>query len=383
MKKKQLKLATYYPMHVTTYGIGDAALNITQNMNSSDLSATLFCPISAPSVSKYCKKDLLPPIFKKIYLMLLNSRAQQALANMLFLMRTKSADIIYIWPSFSVDLIKKIKSRGQIVVIENINCHQQTVKQILDQEYKLLGIKNPNRITTAEIENETEVLSICDFVFSPSPQVTLSLQKAGISEKKILTVSYGLKQEHRLPFSPPENKNRPFTAIFVGRVGIRKGVHLLLDYWVSANIEGTLKIIGAVEPEFDKIMDTYNDHANIEFIDFTDNLAKYYSSADLFILPSLEEGSPLVTYQAIGAGLPALVSPMGGEGVIRHGIDGYIIPPHDKNIWVKHIREIATSPSLCKNLSKASHERSQEFLWQNTGKSRAEMLLSKLEEKNI
>ena len=381
MKYVKLKLATIYPIHVTNYGIGDAALNITENMNTDFLSATLYCPASSKTVLSKHKKDLFPSIFKYLYYKLLPARIQRSLADTLFLWRTKSADIIYIWPGISLTLTKKIKKRGQILIGENINCHQKTAREIIDREYERLSIKNSHKIEDKDLKIENELLALIDFVFSPSPQVTSSLKNEGVPKCKILTSSYGLKIEQRIVVNRIKNGNRPFTAIFVGRVGVRKGTHLLLDYWKTADIDGKLKIVGAIDPEFHQISDEYRDCPSIEFIDFTSDLESIYAEADLFIMPSLEEGSPLVTYLAIGAGLPCLTSPMGGEGIIRNDIEGYVLPPYDKENWIKSLRKIATSAQLSKNLSAASYERSENFLWAKVGKRRADLLLDKLKER--
>ena len=48
----------------------------------------------------------------------------------------------------------------------------------------------------------------------------------------------------------------------------------------------------------------------------------------------MKEGSPLVTYMAFGAGLPLLVSPIGGGGVATNGEDAVVIDPHDEVAWI-------------------------------------------------
>jgi glycosyltransferase involved in cell wall biosynthesis len=53
-----------------------------------------------------------------------------------------------------------------------------------------------------------------------------------------------------------------------------------------------------------------------------------YLSADVFALPSLSEGSALVVYEAMAAGLPVVVTPNCGA-VARDGLDGYVVPIRD------------------------------------------------------
>ena len=162
---------------------------------------------------------------------------------------------------------------------------------------------------------------------------------------------------------------------------MRKGIHLLLDYWKTANINGTLKIIGDIDKSISNALEPYLNNENVEFISFVHDIDKIYKEADIFILPSLEEGSPLVTYLALGAGLPCIVSPMGGEGIIRHEQEGFVIDPHDKESWVKSLRLLANDPQLRKNQSESARQRSNTFLWEKVGKQRAKLLLEKLQGK--
>jgi glycosyltransferase involved in cell wall biosynthesis len=46
------------------------------------------------------------------------------------------------------------------------------------------------------------------------------------------------------------------------------------------------------------------------------------------VLPSVEEGSALVTYEAMACGLPLIVTPNTGA-VARDGVDGFVIPARD------------------------------------------------------
>ena len=49
------------------------------------------------------------------------------------------------------------------------------------------------------------------------------------------------------------------------------------------------------------------------------------ASADVFVFPSLFEGSAVVTYEALAAGLPSVVTPSAGS-VVRDGVEGFIVP---------------------------------------------------------
>lgn len=303
------------------------------------------------------------------------------IADKIFLERMKHYDVAYLWPGCSLRVFTKLKQKHKTIVIECVNCHQQVAKNILDNESALLGGLPTHSISEADIEEEKAKLNLADFIFSPSPQVTASLIKMDVDENKIIETSYGLDKADLIAsreqnISPDGASS--FTALFVGSVIPRKGIHLLLDYWKTAGVQGKLKVIGKIDPTAETIVSGYKEDDSIEFVSFTNDLASHYKYADVFIMPSLEEGSPLVTYLAIGAGLPCLVSPMAGEGVIRNDIEGYIIQPHDKEQWVATIQKLASDRVLREKLADASSQRAEYFLWSEVAQRRAAKLLTKL-----
>ena len=57
------------------------------------------------------------------------------------------------------------------------------------------------------------------------------------------------------------------------------------------------------------------------------------ASADVFVFPSLFEGSAVVTYEALAAGLPSVVTPSAGS-VVRDGVEGFIVPRGRLMSWL-------------------------------------------------
>lgn len=363
-------------MHIRNRGIGYAAHSIAVGLNNHGLDSDILS-IRNDMVNETSHayqgvpSELIYSLRNKFqeYSKIIDSTEKR------FQKLAKEYEIIHLWPGSKLSIIEDLKEKNKTVIIENINCHQLISKRILDDESRRLGTQVYN-FTDDDIAYETKVLNLADFVFSPSPQVTSSLIEAKVSKEKILESSYGLGGNALLPSEWIENKkSSQFTALFVGSVIARKGVHLLLDYWCSANINGKLKIIGKVAPHMEKIIAQYENVASIEFIPYTSNLYEHYETADVFVMPSLEEGSPLVTYLAIGAGLPCLVSPMAGDGVIRNDTEGFIIEPHDREAWIENLKRLFDDSVLRRRLAINSRARAEYFLWDNVASRRAKQIL--------
>jgi glycosyltransferase involved in cell wall biosynthesis len=80
----------------------------------------------------------------------------------------------------------------------------------------------------------------------------------------------------------------------------------------------------------------------IEFLGHITKMRAFYSSINVFILPSIStEGLPLSVLEAMAMGLPIIATSIGGTGeAVRHGIDGVLCPPQDSNALAAAMRSM-------------------------------------------
>lgn len=372
----------YDPRYTTSFGIGYAADSIAMGMAGPGLEVDIFSLFSDLDLHLDKRKTIVRN--KRIFSILnkfLGLARVRTLSRYKFNSLIHHYDAAYIWPGAHISTFEHAKKLGKTLVIETINCHQNTANQILDREMQSLGIAGYQSIPEASIDDENLKLTMADYIFCPSPNVIQSMLENGVAPEKLIPTSYGLGEHQRLYSDKPVSRAGELNGLFVGSGIIRKGIHLLLEYWRDAGLNGKLVIVGSIDPQIEHIVEPYRSDSRFEFISFTTNIDNYFKQADVFLLPSLEEGSPLVTYLAIGAGLPCIVSPMGGEGVIQHGVEGYIINPHDKNEWITTLVSLAQEPSKLRELSLAAYQRSEYFLWHNVGKRRADALITRIGDK--
>jgi glycosyltransferase involved in cell wall biosynthesis len=372
-----MKVLSYLHHHIHPYGIGYAAHSIAVGMNGQNISSEIFSIHSdLANESRFVRQAIKSSLLLRVLSKFVSIERIRRFTEWRFRCYARKFDVVILWPGCSLETFKYLKSLGKIIVVESINCHQQFAEKLLTDEESRLGIGKTHLIDESSIADENAKLAIADYVFSPSPQVTESLIASGVSREQILPTSYGLSQEQILPVISDSNDKPVF--LFVGSVIVRKGIHLLLEYWHDANIDGKLIIVGKVDPSVQLLIEQCSSDDSIEFIPFTTDIESLYRLADVFILPSIEEGSPLVTYLALGAGLPCIVSPMGGDGVVSDGVDGFVIDPHDKQKWIASIQLIAADRELRHNFSQHAHERSSDFLWNNVAKKRRQLLIEKI-----
>ena len=77
------------------------------------------------------------------------------------------------------------------------------------------------------------------------------------------------------------------------------------------------------------------------------------AAADVFVFPSLFEGSAVVTYEALACGLPSVVTPEAGS-VVRDGVEGFLVAPRDVLALAERMEQLGNDPGLRDRMSAAA-----------------------------
>ena len=375
-----MKISAYYPNYFVDAAISGAAYHILKGMQSPANEINLMGIASIPAFKDAFYKNALPYWAKSVVYKTFSHQTILNFSEAMYCKTLKQGDIAYLWPSITLATYQRLKKRGCKIIYEGVNTHEAHSKAILDRAYTQLNLPFTHGVTTEKIKVESAKLALADYIFSCSPIMTQSMLSNGISPHKLLQTSYGLGQKSMIDgvYSKASIPNKTPTFIFVGSISVRKGVHLLLDYWVKAKLNAKLQLVGTIEPAIKNLVEKYLMQENIEHIPYTNDLASIYKNADVFVLPSLEEGSPLVTYMAFGAGLPLLVSPMGGGGVVTNGEDAVVIDPHDEATWIAQLQHLAEDAEFRTKLARQSKLKAPYYLWDAVAKRRLDLLVNAL-----
>lgn len=279
---------------------------------------------------------------------------------------------VWLWPGASVELQRALKASGAIIIREMINTHQGTARRILDAEYDALGLPSEHGFTEARVKEEIEQLDLSDFIVSPSESVDESLLEWNIPKERIIRSTFGWSPKDFARGSLSDLPGEGVKAIFVGQVSVRKGIHLALAAWDLAKIEGTFFIVGREDREVGPVLAPYRNRTDVRFLSFTRDLASLYRSADFMFFPTLEEGAPLVCYQAGGCGLPILTGPMGRGRLIEHEQTGLVLDPHDIEANAGALRRLAGDDTFRREVGFRVREKALKFDWTSAAATRAE-----------
>lgn len=373
-----MRVVTLFP-HFNTGGANSHTVaGILGGMAAAGADVSLWVPASARGAGQPFTRDALPRPAARLAYKTLGVAAVNRLAERRFLRDLRPGDVAYVWPGASLNVFRRAKARGAVVLAERINCHTATARAVLDAEAAATGWPPDHAITAEAVEAERQELALADLVFSPSPRVDESLAAEGVPADKVLPVSYGWSPARvGSPAPPPAGDG--LRVLFVGLACQRKGAHRLLDAWKLAGLPGELRFAGRVSDDLLARRAADFARPDVVRLGHVADVGAAYRAADVFAFPSFEEGGPLVTYEALGVGRPVVVSPMGAGRIARGEQDGAIILPPDRpDLWADAFRRLAADPGLRSRLGSAGVARAAAFTWAESGRLRYERLKAAL-----
>jgi glycosyltransferase involved in cell wall biosynthesis len=94
------------------------------------------------------------------------------------------------------------------------------------------------------------------------------------------------------------------------------------------------------------------------FLGHRTDVPELLAACDVFVLPSLFEGSSLALLEAMGAGRAVLSSAIGGTGeLVVDGEDGVLVPPGDAQALAAGLRKLLDDPALRARLAERAGRR--------------------------
>ncbi|MBD2435784.1 glycosyltransferase family 4 protein [Nostoc sp. FACHB-110] len=155
--------------------------------------------------------------------------------------------------------------------------------------------------------------------------------------------------------------------INVGRLAYQKNQQILLE--ALAHLDNAHLIVlgeGELREVLQQKTTELQLHERVHFLGELPSHDVYalLRTANVFVFPSLFEGTPMALVEAIGAGLPVVASDI---PVMHEILDnaGLFIPPDNAEKLASAIQKIIDSPELAENLRKRSLERAQIFSLEN------------------
>jgi glycosyltransferase involved in cell wall biosynthesis len=266
---------------------------------------------------------------------------------------------VYVFNAAGLEILRRARLEGRRAVLEQTIAPSRVERRLMAEERALFPEWEEESIDAGReyIEREEQEWELADTILCGSQFVVEGIRECGGPVEKCVVVSYGVdggggggvqNDERKVKNGETQRQKddrrkgprddgtkgpkdqgtgRPIRVLMVGTVGLRKGAPYVLEAAKTMRGRAEFRVIGSV-----KVQNALRREL-MASLDLRDRVPRsempsHFAWADVFLLPSLCEGSATVTYEAMGAGLPVVCTSNTGS-LVRDGIDGFIVPVRD------------------------------------------------------
>lgn len=265
----------------------------------------------------------------------INRRSEKIVKKFINSGNVDKYDLIYVHEVFTAyKLIKKLQKIPKIVLTLHTT---GSVYSMLYSYYPLLKYTLFNHIYLRMIKNT---------IFNNIDRVVLNSE---IARNNFVELHPSLKPKFstfvnngiaNITFSKGGKASEVKEIVCVGSITERKGQRFIVESVKRLTESGSMPEVhftlvgdGNILQELETICNNNKLTKYITFVGAQTDVIQYLEKADIFILPSLDEGQPISIIEAMRTGLPIVSTPVGGiPYLVKDGINGMLISPSEEGI---------------------------------------------------
>jgi glycosyltransferase involved in cell wall biosynthesis len=281
-------------------------------------------------------------------------------------LRIDQADAVHFVSSVGLEAARKAKKNSALCICDIRMEHPVFQEEILSEEGAKLGVDAvvPGSSYRQRILAELE---IADYVVCPSSYAKRTFVDRGMDARRIVVCPYGVDTEAFRPGkrSAKEDPQAEFVVLFLGNICIRKGVHYLLEGFKRAALKNSRLILaGPVDRSFRAILQSYDGLYDAVGPVPKLQVPRYYQQAHVFVLPSLADAYPLVAMEAMGSGIPLIVSENTGTAdVVRENGTGFVVPIRDADSIAERLTSLHADRERCIEIGERGCHAKERLSW--------------------
>ncbi len=266
------------------------------------------------------------------------------------------------------------RKAGLYVILSMVTGHMDEEIEILNREQQRVpdffqAYLGDGSLDMAELgwlhDRRRRDLAQADLVLVPSEHIATQVRdRSGVPPSRVRVIPYAADPTRFQPRSG-DGKVHPKICrfLFAGGITQRKGISDLLAAWKQVRKPGwTLSMAGDAPESVRKLVPA--DDTSLKLlgrISYAD-MPKVMAEHDVFVFPSLFEGSAVVCYEAMAAGLAVITTPQAGS-VVNDGEEGLIIPAADPRKLARAMRTLGEDQELRRDMGESARLRALDFTW--------------------
>jgi glycosyltransferase involved in cell wall biosynthesis len=281
----------------------------------------------------------------------------------------------------AIATLKAAKQIGSLAVLNQMIGHVAVGDRILSEEAALhpdwadsLHAGAPKWL----IDQCIEEARLADLVLAPSEYVKQTMIEVGTPADRIEIIPFGVRVDR---FSPVEGGRQPdgkFRLLYVGQISQRKGLKYILEALKQIGDRSIeLLMVGGMVGEGKGLKPYEGWYRHIPNVPHSE-VPGLFRTADLFVYPSLHEGSANAIFEGMASGLPVLTTLNSGS-MVRDGIEGHIVPIRDVDALAEKILAFRNDAEKRAAMGRAARVRALQFTWDHYRARLGQILDGRLE----
>ncbi|MGJ5813079.1 glycosyltransferase family 4 protein [Paludibaculum fermentans] len=288
------------------------------------------------------------------------------------LLRDKALDgeAIYLFNTAALEALQQAGARNLKGVVEQTIAPLELEMAVLREESRRFAgweaqsdeaFRGEELVAREKAEWDAASTIVCGSEF-----VRDGIRSVGGPWQKCVVVPYGVGHDEPRGRVRAQLAGRPLRVLFVGAVGLRKGVQYLAEAATLLPKSGfEFRAVGGTgfSPE---VLRRLGERVTLTGAVPRTQVGEEFAWADVFAFPSLCEGSATVCYEALRAGLPVVTTNNAGS-VVRDGVEGFVVPIRDPRALADRLTRFVDDPALLPSASEAALLRAGQFTVEKYG----------------
>ena len=255
------------------------------------------------------------------------------------------------------------RSGGLRVAVEQIIAPRAMLDAIMREEEERFGswiAPEADAAAAAFAAREKAEWAAADLVLCGSSFVRDGVVASGGDPAACVVVPYGVDTPRSVDRTRRPRAAGPLRVLTVGALGLRKGTPHVLA--AADRLRGKAEFVMAVPAPGHSAAALSAVASAVRWVGPVPRaeIPALLASADVFLLPSLCEGSATAIYEALAAGLPVVCTPNAGS-VVSDGEDGFIVPIRDPAAIAAALERLADDPDRLEAMSRAARRKAAEY----------------------
>ena len=270
------------------------------------------------------------------------------------------ADAVVAYENGALHTFRRAKELGMTTILDAASFHHAWQDDVYDYVESSAVHERINDHKDAEIE-------LADHILTVSSLARESYVDGGADADRVTSVPVGCDLD-RFRISSDDvssQEDAPFTFIFAGHAGHRKGIDLLLDAASRLEDEGQnvqIWVAGGEDPNVE-----WSRSSLVKRLGRLPQpeLADRFRQADCLVLPSRHDSFGMVVVEAMATGLPVIVTEnVGAKEAVTEGVSGWIILAEDADALYEQMRWCIQNHEDVRRMHKAARRDASAYSWE-------------------